>query len=375
MSLDSNKFSYSLMLIINKASEMIEILNMGKILITGGLGYIGSHTCLLFLEKGFEVIAYDLLLNSEIRTFHEIKALIGEINPKLVDNFSFVEGDIRDFKLLSEVFLRNRLEGSEIQGVIHFAGLKSVERSVEDPLLYWDFNVKGTINLLKVMENNNCKKIVFSSSATVYGESNNNLLDEQTALNPKNPYGDSKLAIEKILKNLSSNHDNWKVGILRYFNPAGAHESGKLGESTKFKSENLFPKICDVAAKKIEKIFIYGKFWPTKDGTCVRDYIHVMDLAEAHLSAYKFLTLDENFFILNVGSGIGTSVLELIRIFENTNDCNIPIEFVEKRPGDVSRLVADNKLIIEKLNWRAKRNIHEICKSGWSFYKKSSNAI
>ena len=348
---------------------------MSKILVTGGLGYVGSHTCLLFLEKGFEVIAYDLLLNSEIKTYCKIKALISEINPNLVNKFSFVEGDIRDFKLLSEVFLKNRLQGSEIQGVIHFAGLKSVEQSVEDPLLYWDFNVQGTINLLKVMENNNCKKIVFSSSATVYGESKNKLLDEQTLLTPRNPYGDSKLAIEKILTNLSSSHDNWKAGILRYFNPAGAHDSGKLGESPKFKSENLFPKICDVAAKKIEKIFIYGRSWPTKDGTCVRDYIHVMDLAEAHLSAYEYLTFEDKFFIFNVGSGIGTTVLELIRIFENTNGCNIPFEFVEKRSGDVSRLVADNKLIIEKLNWRAKRNIHEICKSCWSFYKKSNYEI
>lgn len=343
---------------------------MSKILITGGLGYVGSHTCLLLLEKGFEVIAYDLLLNSEIKTFHEIKALIRKINPNLVKKFTFVKGDIRDEKLLSEVFLRNK-----INGVIHFAGLKSVERSVDDPLQYWDFNVKGTINLLNVMEINNCKNIVFSSSATVYGESKKKLLDEQTLLNPRNPYGDSKLAIEKILTNLSSSHNDWRVAILRYFNPGGAHDSGKLGESLKFKSENLLPKICDVAAKKVEKLFVYGRSWPTKDGTCLRDYIHVMDLAEAHLSAYEYLTINENFFIFNVGTGIGTTVLELIRIFEDTNECEIPFEFFEKRSGDVSRLVADNKLITEKLNWRAKRNIDEICKSCWNFYKKSSENI
>jgi len=346
-----------------------------KVLITGGLGYVGSHTCLLFLEKGFEVIAYDLLLNSEKKTFYKIQALVREKNPNLVKNFSFVEGDIRDFKLLSEVFLRNRSQGNEIKGVIHFAGLKSVERSVKDPLKYWDFNVNGTINLLNVMEINNCKKIVFSSSATVYGESNERLLSEGTELSPRNPYGESKLVIEKILKSLSSSHDDWRVGILRYFNPAGAHFSGTIGESPKFKSENLFPKICDVAAKKIEKLFLYGKSWPTKDGTCVRDYIHVMDLAEAHLSAFKCLTINENFFIFNVGSGLGTTVLELIKIFENANDCSIPFEFVAKRPGDVSRLVADNKLITAKLNWSAERSLHEICKSGWNFYKKRSSNI
>ncbi len=348
---------------------------MSKILITGGLGYVGSHTCLQFLEKGFEVIAYDLLLYSEIKTFYKIQTLIREINPNLVKNFSFVKGDIRDEQLLSEVFLKNRLQGNKIQGVIHFAGLKSVKGSIDDPLKYWDFNVRGTINLLNIMENNNCKNIVFSSTATVYGESKKNLLDEQNILNPRNPYGDSKLAIEKILTNLSSTNDDWRVAILRYFNPAGAHESGKLGESPKFKSENLFPKICEVAARKIEKLYIYGKSWPTKDGTCVRDYIHVMDLAEVHLSAYEYLTNNEKFFVFNVGTGFGITVLELIRIFEKINDCNIPFEFVEKRSGDVSRLVADNKLITKKLNWSAKRNIFQICKSGWTFYKKNSKNI
>ncbi len=343
---------------------------MSKILITGGLGYIGSHTCLLFLENGYEVIAYDLLINSELKTFYKIQALLREKNIDLIKKFSFVKGDIRNKKLLSEVFHRNKSIGKPITGVIHFAGLKSIQISINEPLLYWDFNVNGTINLLEIMENNNCMNIVFSSSATVYGESKNNLLDEHTELNPCNPYGSTKLAVENILKNLSKSKKNWRIGILRYFNPAGAHPSGILGEFPKSNLENLFPKICDVAAKKKEKIFLYGKNWPTKDGTCIRDYLHVMDLSEAHLLTYEHLITKKEFLIFNVGSGKGTSVLELLKTFEDTNKCNIPFEFADKREGDVSRLVADTKLITSKLNWRIKRDLFEICKSGWSFYKK-----
>ena len=344
---------------------------MGKILITGGLGYIGSHTCLVFLEKGYQVVAFDLLINSELKTFYNIQSILKEKNPDLVKNFSFIKGDIRDKELLSQIFLTNRSQGNEIEGVIHFAGLKSVEHSTYDPLLYWDFNVRGTTDLLEIMNKNNCRNIVFSSSATVYGETNKDLLDEQTFLNPKNPYGDTKLAIEKILSSLSSTQDGWRIGILRYFNPAGAHHSGKLGELQKSKSENLFPKICSVAAKNEEKLFLNGGNWPTKDGTCIRDFFHVMDLAEAHFLAYEYLKINEDFFIFNVGSGLETSVLELIRIFENINECKIPFEFVDRRKGDVPRLVADTKLIASNLNWFANRDIYEICKSGWFFYKKN----
>ena len=343
---------------------------MRRILITGGLGYVGSHICLLFLELGYEIIAFDLLINSEYQMFNNIINLIRHENPKLESNFNFIRGDIRDEQILSEIFLDNKNKGKVIDGVIHLAGLKSVKESILKPVLYWDFNVKGTINLLKVMHNNNCKNIIFSSSATVYGNSEKKLLDEKSYLNPKNTYGRTKLAIENMLHDLHLNHKEWNVGILRYFNPAGAHPSGEIGEKPVLKTQNLFPKICDVAFKKKKKISIYGKNWPTIDGSCIRDYIHIMDLAEAHYYMYEYIKTNKCFEILNVGNGFGTTVLELINEFEKANNCQIPYEFKDIRVGDVSNLVADISLIKSKLNWLPKKNIYQICRSAWHFYEK-----
>ena len=342
---------------------------MRRILITGGLGYVGSHTCLFFLERGYEVIALDLLVNSEYQIFNKIRNLIRQINPELENKITFIKADIRDEKTLSNLFLENEKMGKSIDGVIHLAGLKSVKESVLNPFLYWDFNVKGTINLLKIMKENNCKNIIFSSSATVYGDSKKKLLDEKTALNPKNTYGKTKLAIETILHDLYRNDKQWKIGILRYFNPAGAHPSGDIGDSPYLKAENLFPRICDVGFKKEKKIFIYGNKWPTIDGSCVRDYVHIMDLAEAHFSAYEYISYKKCFEIFNVGNGFGISVLELINLFEKANNCSIPFEFEDVRVGDVSSLVADISLIKSKLDWVPKRNIYEICTSAWKFHE------
>ncbi len=340
---------------------------MKTILVTGGSGYIGSHTSLSLLLSGFRVIILDSNINSHQNSLKRIMKIGNDKYLDFEERLFFAKGDIRDERLLDNIFKKANLKGINIDAVIHFAGLKSVKESISNPISYWDNNVKGSINLFKAMANNNCNIIVFSSSATVYGKQPISPIDENSSLNPINPYGETKVAVEKILENIFKGYrKKWGIINLRYFNPIGSHETGLIGENPLNYPNNIFPLICKVALKEIKKFSIFGNDWPTNDGTCIRDYIHVMDLAEAHLSSLNYLFRNDNeFHNLNIGTGKGTSVLELINIFEESNKCNINYEFTDRRVGDTAIVVADNKLALSILDWKPKRNIKSMCKDGW----------
>ena len=340
---------------------------MNRILITGGAGFIGSHTASLLLENGFDLIIIDSFINTSKLFLKKILTLFKKIDEKYEERVKFVECDIRDINKLNNVFKESAKEGKPINSVIHFAGLKSVTESVSNPLKYWDSNVIGSINLFKTMAFHNCKTIVFSSSATIYGNSENEIFTENSEIKPNNAYGETKFTIEKILKTIyESDKNNWKVANLRYFNPIGAHKSGLIGEYPNGVPSNLFPFITQVAMGKRRFLKVYGNDWPTKDGTGVRDYIHIMDLAEGHLSALKYLDSKDGIYTnLNLGTSKGTTVLELVRTFETVNKCKIHYEFVDKRVGDVAISIADNKKALNILNWNPQRNIEEMCIDGW----------
>ena len=271
------------------------------------------------------------------------------------------------------LFLEAKEKGKPIEGVIHLAGLKSVEESIKSPLLYWDNNVIGTINLLKTMKKFDCKTIVFSSSATIYGVVSSDPINEKCNINPNNPYGHTKAAIEFMLKGIfEGSKDKWRIANLRYFNPMGAHDSGLIGENPSDLPNNLFPIICNVAQGKFGKLKIFGNDWPTLDGTCVRDYIHVMDLAEAHTRALDFLFSNKAQLIdLNIGTGIGTSVLELIEKFSKVNNCSVPFSYTGRRLGDAPVVIANNDKALSVLNWKPKRNLEDMCKNGWEWKKNN----
>ncbi len=340
---------------------------MKRILITGGVGFIGSHTIILLLQKGFDLIIIDSFINSYKKNIEEIKNLISRINNQFLENIKFIECDIRNKKHLNQIFLSSSNSGNPIEAVIHFAGLKAVGESVKNPLFYWEINVGGSINLFRIMDDFDCKTIVFSSSATIYHNISKGLLDENSEIHPLSPYGKTKATIEKILETLyESERNKWNIANLRYFNPIGAHESGLIGENPKGIPNNLFPYINEVAIGRRNKLKIYGNDWPTFDGTGVRDYIHVMDLAEGHISALEFLLSKKgNYVNLNLGTSKGTSVLQLIETFEKVNNCKINYEFAERRSGDIASSIADNKLAISLLNWKPKRSIEDMCKDGW----------
>ena len=339
-----------------------------KILVTGGAGFIGSHTFLLLIERGYEVVIIDSYVNSNEKSLKRVIDIFKSKKKTNNLNFEIIKADIRDEKKLEKLFLESQISGNPFQAVIHFAGLKSVKDSVYNPLLYWDINVYGSIQLLKVMDKYNCRTIVFSSSATIYNISTE-AHTENTFIKPINAYGNTKATVEQILNDIyQSNSCKWRIANLRYFNPIGAHPSGKLGESPMCVPDNIFPFITQVAAGKIEKLTIFGNDWPTLDGTCVRDYIHIMDLAEAHISTLEYLTSKENQILnLNIGTGIGTSVLELVNTFERVNNINIPIEFSSRRVGDCAIILADNSLALSLLDWSPKRSLEEMCKSGWKW--------
>ena len=346
---------------------------MKTILATGGLGFIGSHTCLLLLQKGFKLVVIDSLINSSKDTIDKLKKLTGNA-VEFEKNFVFRKGDIKDKKFLENVFNEAFVNQSPIDAVIHFAGLKSVNDSIKKPIEYWDNNVIGTVNLLDVMNKNNCKNIVFSSSATIYQPKLNELINEEDDLGPINPYGQTKLVIEKLLKDIYlSKLNTWKIISLRYFNPVGAHYSGILGENPKGTPNNLFPLILKVASGASKMLEVFGKDWPTIDGTCVRDYIHVMDLSEAHLASldYLFRSSPQN-ISLNIGTGKGKSVLEVIDTFKKVNNCKLPFEFTHRRKGDSSFVVADNSLALKTINWNPKKNLEDMCKDSWNFMRKNS---
>ena len=348
---------------------------MKNILITGGSGYIGSHTCVTLLEKGYKITIVDSNVNSSPISIERIKEIIKK--KVLKDNISFFPGDLRDKIFLNKVFLKAKEENNPINAVIHFAGFKSSSESILKPLIYWENNVFGSICLIEIMRKYDCKNIVFSSSASIYGEHSINPIMETSEIKPSTPYGHTKVAIENILDStFKSSQESWRIANLRYFNPIGAHESGLLGESPLNFPNNLFPIICKVAQGQLDQLSIYGNDWPTPDGTGVRDYIHVMDLADAHCTALDFLFRNKPQILnLNIGTGIATSVLELVEKFSQVNKCSVPYKFCAKRSGDLPIVVADNKKAISLLNWTPKQNLENMCKDGWNWQKFNPNGF
>ncbi len=343
---------------------------MQRILVTGGAGFIGIHTVYDLIKVGYYVVILDSLKTSSFQSIKNLIKLIKKYVPEKLSNFEFIKGDVRDNVLLNEIFLKNKESGTNIKGVIHFAGLKSISESIDQPLPYWDTNVSGTINLLKIMESYNCRIFLFSSSASIYGNSTKKFLFENDEIKPIHPYGGSKATVENLLEDLSNNrNDLWLVASLRYFNPIGAHTSGLIGEDPKNQINNIFPLINKVGYGESKFLNIYGKDWPTPDGTCVRDYIHIMDLSEGHLHTLQYLLNEKpkKYLSLNLGTGKGVSILELVKKFQDTNKIKIPYIFSNRREGDVASLVADNSKAKQILNWSPTRNLEQMCKDGWNW--------
>ena len=346
---------------------------MNNILITGGAGYLGSHACLNLLEAGYGIYVIDSLENSSFESISRIYRFFKEKNKFSDNKIKFFKADIRNIEKLKIIFEDALFNNLKINAVLHFAGLKAVSESEENPIKYWEYNVSGSINLFKVMELYDCKNIVFSSSAAVYGNNQNCPIKENSSLIPSNVYGKTKKTIEEILTDLHF-RNNWEVAILRYFNPVGAHQSGIIGENPISNKNNLFPIICEVAKKNNKKLNIFGKDWPTKDGTCLRDYVHVEDIIEGHKKALGLLLNSKNNLIkVNLGTGKGTTVLELINTFKKINDIKVEYEFSERRIGDCGALFADSRLSTSILNWKARKNLNDICKDGWRWVLKNPN--
>ncbi len=336
-----------------------------KILVTGGAGYIGSHTLISLSNANYDFVVYDNLSNSSKESLKRVEKIIK--NP-----IDFIEGDIRDKDKLQEVF-----DKYDIDSVIHFAGLKAVGESVEKPLKYYDNNVCGTQKLLEVMQKNNCKKIVFSSSATVYGDPATTPIKEDFPVGgTTNPYGTSKYMIERILEDLYIGDNEFKVAILRYFNPVGAHESGTIGEDPNGIPNNLMPFISQTAVGKREFLSVFGGDYNTPDGTGVRDYIHVVDLAEGHVKAIDFLnSQDKNTkpLIVNLGTGNGYSVLDVVKAFEKASKKEVPYKIVDRRAGDIASCFADPSFAKEILGWEAKKDIEQMCADSWNWQSQNPN--
>ena len=344
---------------------------MKNILVTGGAGFIGSHTCLTLLEKGFEIFVVDSFINSNKKSLEKLKIILSKSEKIHSNKINIFNGDIRDEFFLNSIFNIAKKNCKEINGVIHFAGLKSVEESLKEPLRYWDNNVNGTLKLINVMKKHDCRTFVFSSSATIYASSNKKI-KEDFQKKSINPYASTKIVVEQLLNELSTSDSKWRLCNLRYFNPIGAHASGLIGESPQGKPKNIFPLINLVASKHLSNIHIYGNDWPTKDGTGVRDYIHVMDIAEGHVLALNFLFDNKpQISNINLGTGTGYSVLDLIKTFENVNDIRVPYVFAPKRKGDNPYVVADNSLALSLLNWFPKRTLEEMCRDGWNWHIKN----
>ncbi len=342
---------------------------MKTVLVTGGLGFIGIHTVFVLIKRDYKVVIIDSLFNSNQGAFKNLKNLLENEKIEYKKKLNFIEGDIRDLELLKKIFNDANYANNNIDAVIHFAGLKSVEESCNFPHEYWDVNVSGTIGLLKIMKENNCRKIVFSSSATIYSKDVKSPINEGATISPVNPYGQTKATVECFLKDLSKSDSSWSVFCLRYFNPIGAHSSGLIGENPTNNANNLFPHICKVASGEKRKLFIFGDDWQTEDGTGIRDYVHVMDIAEAHEISLSQLFDDKSGFIaLNLGTGKGTSVLELIKIFEKVNNLKISFKITERRKGDIACCYADNKFAKNFLNWTPSRSIEDMCRDSWSSY-------
>lgn len=332
---------------------------MAKILVTGGAGYIGSHTCVELLNAGFEVVILDNFCNSKPESIKRIQ----KITAKTV---TFLEGDVRDKSCLGNIFKEHAIDS-----VIHFAGLKAVGESVADPLKYYDNNVSGSLSLLEVMAEFNIKNFVFSSSATVYGFSDTKPIPETARLSPFNPYGHTKRMVEQMLEDLSVADPAWNIGLLRYFNPVGAHPSGLIGEDPNGVPNNLMPYISQVAIGKLKELSIFGDDYETADGTGVRDYIHVVDLALGHVSALDALTKGCGLLTLNLGAGRGYSVLELVIAFEKATNKAVPYKIVGRRPGDIAIYFADATLAEQKLGWKTTKTLEDICRDAWNWQSQN----
>ena len=348
---------------------------MKSIFITGGTGFIGSHTCLLLLEKDYTLFILDSFVNSSKKSIERVSLILNQKGVDTLGKIYLIKGDIKNTSDLEKVFQMSIELKKPIDAVIHFAGLKSVSDSIKNPLIYWENNISGTINLLKIMNKYKCNNIVFSSSATVYKTVSQERLYENDICEPVNPYGQTKFTIEKILKDVyDSDPSSWKIALLRYFNPVGAHQSALIGEDPLENPNNIYPKITQVAIGKLEEIKIFGSDWPTPDGTGIRDYIHVVDLAEGHVLALDYLFKEKaQILTLNLGTGKGTSVLELIRIFEKVNNVQVPFSFDKRRLGDNSYVVADNSLAKLTLNWVPKKTLEDMCRDGWNWQLNNPN--
>lgn len=332
-----------------------------KILVTGGAGYIASHTDLELLNAGYEVVAVDNLSNSSAEAIRRVERLAGK-------SIKFYENDIRDKNTLDNIF-----ENENIDAVIHFAGLKAVGESCEIPLAYYDNNLNGTITLLEIMEKHRVKNLVFSSSATVYGDPETVPITEEFPLSATNPYGRTKLMIEDILRDVYAADKSWNIAILRYFNPIGAHESGEIGEDPNGIPNNLVPYIAKVAMGILDKIHVFGNDYDTPDGTGIRDYIHVVDLAIGHIKAIEKLTQKPGLVTYNLGTGRGYSVLEVIHNYEKACKKKLPYVIDPRRPGDIAVSYADPSKAERELGWKATRGIEEMCRDSYNWQRKNPN--
>jgi UDP-glucose 4-epimerase len=332
---------------------------MTRILVTGGAGYIGSHTCIELIKAGYEVVVVDNLCNSSLESLKRAEILVYHDIP-------LHKIDVRDKVALIQIF-----EQYLIDGVIHFAGLKAVGESVVKPIEYYNTNVGGTFILTDVMREFDCKVFVFSSSATVYGDPHTVPIKEDFPLSVTNPYGRSKLMIEEFLKDVFVADDRWHIALLRYFNPVGAHKSGLIGEDPYDAPSNLIPYISQVAVGKLEKLSVFGGDYDTPDGTGVRDYIHVVDLARGHVKALQALENKPQVLAVNLGTGNGYSVLEIIKAFEKASGKYVPYKIVDRRPGDIATCYADPNYALEKLGWRAEYELDEMCEDAWRWQSKN----
>ena len=335
---------------------------MAKILVTGGAGYIGSHTCIQLLSAGHEVVVLDNLSNSSVESLARVQALAAK-------KLDFVEGDILDQQILDQIFQHH-----SIDAVIHFAGLKAVGESQKEPLKYFENNISGSISLVKAMERAQVFKLVFSSSATVYDEANISPLNETMPTGmPSNNYGYTKLIVEQLLEKLSAADERWSIALLRYFNPVGAHQSGQMGEDPQGIPNNLMPYVTQVAVGRRDKLSIFGNDYDTVDGTGVRDYIHVVDLANAHLCALNHRLKTQGCRAWNIGTGNGISVKQIRDTFEKVNGVEIPFEYVPRREGDVATSFADNARAVAELDWQPKYGLEDMLKDSWNWQKQNPN--
>jgi UDP-glucose 4-epimerase len=334
------------------------------VLVTGGAGYIGTHILVVLAARGFRCVSIDNYCNSSPRSIERVRRITGN------DAVEAHEADIRDAKAISRAIADKRIDS-----VIHLAGLKAVGESVEKPQLYHDNNVNGTKVLLDVLAGSNTRNFVFSSSATVYGMAEKMPITEDAPTDPQSPYGETKLEVERLLAGRAVSDPPWKVINLRYFNPVGAHESGTIGEDPSGIPNNLMPYVCQVAAGRRDKLRVFGSDYPTKDGSGVRDYIHVMDLAEGHVAALDALDRAKAGSVItaNLGTGRGRSVLELVGTFERVNGVRVAREFVDRRPGDVATCYADPSLAKRLLGWEARRGLEEMCRDAWNWQRNNPN--